>query len=230
MYELGDIFPLTSVEGIGANGWINRTVRVLRHEVFPSEGNVLLDCYDLEVVLGDFFHGEATLTIIAQGSLNTSVTMRGSAALALTAAATFGTLKGQAALSITAVGALTLNVVSLFVSFGGSSFEWKQDPTPTWVSANPIQVVLNSASLHSLSGICTVRLAAAAGDVTARLRDVTNGVTSGTSSLVVAPGMTYVTVTFPVTLSSGIATYEIQLLPSLANTDVNLGSGYLEVL
>lgn len=230
MYELGDIFPLTSVEGIGANGWINRTIRVLRHEVFPSEGKVLLDCYDLEVVLGDFFHAEAVLTILAQGSLNTAVTMKGSAVLVLTASATFGTMKGAAILSITASGVLEVTgIIPLFVSFGGSSFEWKQSPTPDWVSANPVQVVLNSASIPSLSGVVTVRLAAATGDVTARLRDVTNNVTSGTSSMVVAPGMTYVTVDFPVTLSSGIATYEIQLLPSLVDTDVNLGSGYLEI-
>jgi hypothetical protein len=37
-------------EGIGAEGWVNRWVRVMRHEVQPSVGIVTLEVYDLELI------------------------------------------------------------------------------------------------------------------------------------------------------------------------------------
>lgn len=50
-YECGDIFPVTTVEGIGAAGWVGRMVRVINHTVYPSRGQVLLECYDLRTVI-----------------------------------------------------------------------------------------------------------------------------------------------------------------------------------
>jgi hypothetical protein len=46
-YEVGDVLPLTHVEGIGADGWEGHFVRVLRHELMISGGRTLLTCYDL---------------------------------------------------------------------------------------------------------------------------------------------------------------------------------------
>ena len=48
--EVGDVFRFTHAEGIGAEGWVNRWVRVMRHEVQPSAGIVTLEVYDLELV------------------------------------------------------------------------------------------------------------------------------------------------------------------------------------
>lgn len=48
--EVGDVFRFTHAEGIGAEGWVNRWVRVMRHEVQPSVGIVTLEVYDLDLV------------------------------------------------------------------------------------------------------------------------------------------------------------------------------------
>lgn len=48
--EVGDVFRFTHAEGIGAEGWVDRWVRVMRHEVQPSAGIVTLEVYDLELV------------------------------------------------------------------------------------------------------------------------------------------------------------------------------------
>jgi hypothetical protein len=48
--EVGEVFRFTHAEGIGAEGWVNRWVRVMRHEVQPSAGIVTLEIYDLELV------------------------------------------------------------------------------------------------------------------------------------------------------------------------------------
>lgn len=50
-YECGDVFPLTSIEGIGATGWTGRNVRILNHTVNASKGSVTLLCYDLRTVI-----------------------------------------------------------------------------------------------------------------------------------------------------------------------------------
>ncbi len=50
-YEPGDVVEITAVEGIGASGWTGRQVRVTHHNAFPSEGQIVLDFYDLELVL-----------------------------------------------------------------------------------------------------------------------------------------------------------------------------------
>lgn len=121
-------------------------------------------------------------------------------------------------------GPLTMDGTSLY-DFGGSLTEFVQSPTPTWVSANARQISIDGGSG---GGLCTltVRIRAISGTVTARLRDVTNNVTAGQSAAVAAPN--YGTQVIAVTLSAGVATYEVQLLPSVANEDVNLGSAYLE--
>jgi len=46
--EVGDVLALDSIEGIGASGWTNHRVRVVGHEARLSDGDVVLDCYDIE--------------------------------------------------------------------------------------------------------------------------------------------------------------------------------------
>jgi hypothetical protein len=50
-YECGDVFPVTTIEGIGASGWDGRMVRVVNHITYPSKGRVRLECYDLRTVI-----------------------------------------------------------------------------------------------------------------------------------------------------------------------------------
>jgi hypothetical protein len=107
-----------------------------------------------------------------------------------------------------------------------------QSPTPTWVPADGTppgdsgtEYIIDTVLRQSTSGTVRCRVRAAAGSVSARLYDLTAGVAVGTS----APytGTAYGTVTFSVTHTAGAHRYQLQLLPSVANSDVN-GVGYLE--
>ena len=50
-YEPGSVVAISHLEGIGADGWNGREVRIIRHEVEPTTGLVRLDFYDLTAVL-----------------------------------------------------------------------------------------------------------------------------------------------------------------------------------
>jgi hypothetical protein len=48
--QLGEAVPITHVEGIGAAGWEDHQVRIVRDELDPNDNTVVLECYDLETV------------------------------------------------------------------------------------------------------------------------------------------------------------------------------------
>jgi hypothetical protein len=48
--ELGEAVPITHIEGIGAAGWNDHQVRIVRDELDPNDNTVVLECYDLETV------------------------------------------------------------------------------------------------------------------------------------------------------------------------------------
>jgi hypothetical protein len=50
--ELGDMLKVTHFEGIGANGWTENPVRVLRHETDPDQFTVTLEVLDLSRLFG----------------------------------------------------------------------------------------------------------------------------------------------------------------------------------
>lgn len=108
---------------------------------------------------------------------------------------------------------------------GGSAVEYVQSPDPTWIPASAIQVSIDTVKRGSSSGVVTVRLRATSGSVTARLRNISDGITAGTSAVIT--NTSWETVTFSVALTNGSKIYELQLLPSVANTDV-AAVGYLE--
>ena len=115
---------------------------------------------------------------------------------------------------------------------GGSSTQYAQSAVPDWIAASgeaagsgAHQVTIDTVALGDTTVTVTVRLRAASGSVTARLRNVSDGTTVGTSAAVALT--TWQTVTFTVTLTAGTKIYELQLLPSVANTDV-AAVGYLE--
>lgn len=54
-YEIGDVVPVTTVEGIGADGWTNNNIRLTRHEVDPTGAKVTIEGYDMEQVLASGF-------------------------------------------------------------------------------------------------------------------------------------------------------------------------------
>lgn len=101
---------------------------------------------------------------------------------------------------------------------GGSSTLYVQDPTPTWIAADAVRVTIDTAIRQSAAGTVYCRLRATSGNVTARLRNITDGTTAGTSAVVSSSSWT--DADFAVTLASGAKVYELQLLPSVANTDV----------
>lgn len=116
---------------------------------------------------------------------------------------------------------------------GGSSIEYVQSPGPDWVpstmgpqgSEGAVRVLLDTVALGRTTFTVYLRMRARAGTVTARLRNVSDGVTVGTSAAVGTT--TWTSVSFSVTLTAGAKYYELQLLPSLADTDV-AAVGYLE--
>lgn len=127
-----------------------------------------------------------------------------------------------------ASGSLTVTSVTAasgYVFLGAGQTEWQEGTSGDWIPAGAVQVVLDPAERGATTATVWVRLRADSGSVTARLRDVTNNVTAGTSTAV--SSTTYVTVAFAVTLSSGSAAYELQLSPSVSNSPVN-GVGYLK--
>lgn len=108
---------------------------------------------------------------------------------------------------------------------GGSQSEWVKDPTPTWVAASPMQVAIDTVARGTTTGTVTVRLRALSGNVTARLQNITDGATVGTSAAVT--NTAWETTTFTVTLTAGSKVYRLELLPSVANSAV-AAIGYLE--
>lgn len=115
---------------------------------------------------------------------------------------------------------------------GGSSIEYVQSATlGTWVAvdgtlADPgVQVKIDTVARGTTAATVTARLRAAAGSVQARLRNVSDGITVGTSSVVNTP--TFQTVQFDVILTPGSKIYQLELLPSQINTNV-AGIGYVE--
>jgi hypothetical protein len=110
---------------------------------------------------------------------------------------------------------------------GASAIESVRSATPTWVAAGAIQVSIDTVARGTTAGTVTVRLKARAAGVSvqARLYNVSDGVSVGSS--VVVTSTTFVTDVFAVTLTAGSKIYELQLLPGTANQDVS-GVGYLE--
>lgn len=109
---------------------------------------------------------------------------------------------------------------------GGSLTDRVSSPTPDWVPASAVQIRIDTTVRGTTSGVVYVRVRAFAGTVTARLRNVTDGSTVGTSTAAAAGG--WVSLSFAVSLTPGAKFYEVQLLPSVANSDVQLGSAYME--
>jgi hypothetical protein len=112
---------------------------------------------------------------------------------------------------------------------GGSASESVQSSTPDWVPASArgaVRATIDSVARGTLAGLVTARVRADAGSVTVRLRNVSDAITAGTSAAIT--NTDFQTITFVVALTAGTKEYAIELLPSVANSDVQLGSAYLE--
>ncbi len=107
---------------------------------------------------------------------------------------------------------------------GGSAIQYVQSPAPTWTpidgtAADPgTQIPLDTVARGSATATVHIRLRARAGTVQARLRDLSNNLTVGTSAVVGTT--TFTQADFSVTLTPGANIYRIELLPSVPNTDV----------
>lgn len=109
--------------------------------------------------------------------------------------------------------------------FGGSSIEYVDSGTPfDWVPldgtvADPgMQVALDTVSRGSTSLLVTARMRASSGTVQCRLRNISDGVTVGTSAVV--NSSTWQTVTFTATLTNGSKIYRAELLGSQNGVDI----------
>jgi hypothetical protein len=108
-----------------------------------------------------------------------------------------------------------------WIFLGGDMVSSVQSSVPTWTPASPFQVQIDTAQAGSLSAMVTAWVRAASGSVTVRLRNVSDNTIAGTSAVVTPPNWeTWQRVTFAVTLTAGAKLYQVEVLPSLANTDV----------
>lgn len=133
--------------------------------------------------------------------------------------------------STTAIASVTGSVSTggqrALYPLGGSMVEFVQSPTPTWITATAARITIDTAERGSTSATVKIRLRATAGTVQARLYNVSLGVSVGTSIVVSSSSWPdWNTSAFSVALSGGTYDYELQVLPSLANTDV-AAWGYL---
>ena len=115
---------------------------------------------------------------------------------------------------------------------GGSSIAYVDSGAPfDWVpidgtAADPgMQVSLDTAARGNTGVIVTARLRASAGTIQCRLRNITDGVTVGMSSVV--SSSTWETRIFACTLTSGAKLYRLELLGSQDSVDLG-GIAYLE--
>lgn len=108
---------------------------------------------------------------------------------------------------------------------GGSESLYVQTTSGAWVAADAVRVTIDTSVRGSLLGTVRLRLRAASGTVTARLRNITDSSTAGTSSAIGTTSWT--DTSFSVTLAAGIKVYELQLSPSISNVDI-AGVGYFE--
>jgi hypothetical protein len=116
---------------------------------------------------------------------------------------------------------------------GGSWSEFVQSDDPDWIAvtgevagAGGVQVSVSTVAAPGRAATVHLRMRAMAGEVIARLQNLTDGTEAGRSTAVASTAWT--TRTFDVTLAPGLKVYELQLLPSLANTDVAASGAYLE--
>ena len=109
-----------------------------------------------------------------------------------------------------------------------SASEAVQSPTPTWVAIGAIQVQIDTTVRGTTAAVVVARVRArtAGVSVTARLRNVSDGATVGTQAVAVT-STDWTLVTFACALTPGAKLYALELLPSVANEDVQ-AVGYVE--
>jgi hypothetical protein len=110
---------------------------------------------------------------------------------------------------------------SRWVFLGGDMVSAVRSAGPTWTPATPFQVQIDTTGAGNLAATVTAWVRAAAGSVQARLKNVSDNTVAGTSGPVTPAGWAdWRRVTFGATLASGAKLYQLELLPSLADTDV----------
>ena len=110
---------------------------------------------------------------------------------------------------------------------GGSQTEAVQTTSGAWIPASSVEVTLDTVALGRTTGTVSVQLRADAGTVTARFRNVSDGVTAGTSGA--GSGAAYgAPVTIAITLTPGSKRYRLELSPSVSDVDI-AGMGYAQI-
>ena len=108
-----------------------------------------------------------------------------------------------------------------------TGLEFVQSVPPAWVAASVMRVTLNPDTRPDATVIivCRLRALLAGVSVTARLRNVTDSTTVGTSATITATAWT--DANFSATLTAGTKVYQLELLPGVANRDIG-AVAYLE--
>jgi len=196
--DLGDYVSVTHAEGAGASGWVSRVVQVKKISLDADQMKVTVAAEDVTTpsseTLVDVDLGESESEFAGGGTSQEGVSGGG--------------------------GSTVVTVIrTTGVALTGSGLDWQQSSVPTWVAASQIRVVVNTVTRGSLTGVVRIQLAAAAGSVTARLWNRTMSTLAGTSVVCSDTSFGDPSV-FPVTFYPGECVYQLEYLPSLANTDV----------
>lgn len=123
-------------------------------------------------------------------------------------------------------GGSVIVVPGIIYWLGGNDTEWQQTTAGVYVAAGSVQAHIDTAVRGAAFGTCYVRLRARAGSVTARLKNASTGAIVGTSLPVT--NTAFETTVFNIQLTPGAYYYEIQLTSSISDTDIQLGSAFLE--
>ncbi len=132
---------------------------------------------------------------------------------------------------VTAAGTTTGGAGRTVWYLGGSSTMYVDSDTLAWVpidgtlSDPGTQVPLDTVARGSATATVHIRLRARTGTVQARLRNISDGLTVGTSALVNTA--TFTQADFTVTLTAGNKIYQVELVGSIPSSDI-AGIAFLE--
>jgi hypothetical protein len=143
----------------------------------------------------------------------------GTAALPESFMETYKLWGSSAGSSAGTISVITNSTIRQSFFLGGSEILYRQSPTtPGWIAADAVQVPIDTAVRGSITGVVYARVRATSGSVTARLYNVTDNMVAGTGTL--KTSTSWEADSFVVALMPGNKLYELQMLPSLADTDV----------
>lgn len=109
---------------------------------------------------------------------------------------------------------------------GGNVDDWVSSSAPTWVPISEYVAQMDTVTRGSTSAVVCAQVRAKSGSITARLQNVSDSTTAGTSAAITNPSLEFIS--FAATLTAGTKLYRLEVLPSVARVDVQAVGAYVE--